>query len=193
MKIYKLVVLLLRINILVLFCTYFVSCNDKSRSRAIENKTPKDSLMAAVPATALFYKNQISLNEIVAELNVDSIIKKGELSNFEPADFSSELGSKMHRLGITNVIYYKMYCDSTINNSNTLFEFDFTTNWNDKTRIHITKEPCLNSYNKVGDYLKRKNGNEVWGLGDNWVIWYEHSPVSSDTFPPKYRDKVKTN
>jgi hypothetical protein len=170
---------------LVLGYIYFVSCENESINHL--NKTSEDSLMTIVPSAKLFYKHQIEFNEIVTQLYKSPLInKKRTLLFFTPNHFGPSLQNKMEKIGITKLIYYTKYCDSLAKKGIVYFEFDFITNWKASVPVHITKEPCNNDYNMVGGYFKRDNGNEGWGLGDNWVIWYEHFPTSnkSKTYSP---------
>ena len=173
--------------IALLVFTHLVACESDLRSRQVSKKTKQDSLIERVPAAKLFYERQLEFDEIVAELYKDSLIsKKRALMFFAPNNFPSRLRNKMEKLGITRLIYYTAYCDSLARKGSLAFEFDFTTNWKSPIPIHITREICPTDENQVGAYVKRNNGNEIWGLGDNWVIWYEHYLTYDKSSPPTY-------
>jgi hypothetical protein len=69
------------------------------------------------------------------------------------------------------------------------YQFDFRTNWNDKVPWHLNFVPCPIEVeeSKLAGHTKRGNGNELWGLGNGWILWYENFPLNDDKILPRYK------
>ena len=121
-------------------------------------------------------------------LQKDSIINKGNLSTiFKPDDFNADLKDRMIKLGITEFSYYRIRCYLKGDTPYVPYQFDFRTNWNDKVAWHLNFVPCPVPESKLAGYTKLDNGNEGWGLGNGWILWYENFPLNDDKILPRYK------
>ncbi len=175
---------------IVLLFIFFVSCeSNKTEQTQPSNNKKADSIKNIIPFGKKFYDHKNELNDIVLELKKSPLINsKSTMTIFVPNNFDPTLQNKMNNVGILEFLYYSTYCDSSQLRYSSTFQFDFTTNWSDKVPVHLNTKPCQDEENNFGSYFKRDNGNEGWGLGDIWVIWYEHFSAKKDSFPiPHHR------
>lgn len=122
-----------------------------------------------------FYKHQSDFDKLMIELRSNELLqKRNSLKIFKSADFDKETKNNLNRLGITEIIFYPIYCDS-VGYGN--LEFDLTTDWSKQFPVHLNQTLCDNEDTIKRSYVKRKNTNEGWGLGDKWILWFEHSSV----------------
>jgi len=122
-----------------------------------------------------FYKQQTDFDKLMIELRSNGLLqKRNSLKIFKAIDFDKATRNSLDRLGITEIIFYSHYCDSI---GYTDVEFDLTTNWSRQFPVHLNQTSCSSDETVKGNYVRRNNTNEGWGLGDNWCLWFEHSSV----------------
>jgi hypothetical protein len=126
---------------------------------------------------------KINSNDLIAEFNENrqdlsdllKILKRDRLTYesgilLSKDTFNSVITKKFEKLGLTKVWVFTWHCfeDS---------QFDFTTNWGNKSSIHLYYNTCDSVETVKGFYRKDKNANEIWGMGNNWTIWSERKLV----------------
>lgn len=162
----------------------FLACKERPKSATGKNDK-RDTLMESIPSVKNFYEKKQKFNEVVEDLNKLPLVeKKNELKFFVPNQFEVQLKMKLKSLGVKRLLFYNDYCDSK---SKHTFSFDFETNWLDDFPVHITMEPCSAENTSVDVHNFMENGNESWGLGEGWCIWYERTRTYNDTFPKYYQ------
>ena len=119
-----------------------------------------------------FKKSEADFDHVLKELRNDDLIigYRNQLKIFRPTDFNKKIENNLVRLGINEFHFYSTVCHDT-----SRIEIDLTTNWTTAFPVHLCQSFCINDLNIEKAYFKRDNGNEGWGLGDNWVVWFEHS------------------
>jgi hypothetical protein len=172
----------LKIAVFILICCVYISCDLKQTKDLNSGNQQENDSLSRLAIFQRFDLNQDELNELTKTLRANSsITNRNFLKVFLPTDFYSSLQQKMNRIGIIKMDYYSNFGDTS-----DVREFDFTTDWKYKVPVHITNSSLSNDENKRGGYFKRPNGNEGWGMGDNWIIWNEYSSTTNDSFPPRY-------
>jgi hypothetical protein len=132
-------------------CNYFNT--DKKRADSVESYK------------IFFYDNRETFEQIVNELikaeNINDRV--GKIIN--PDDFDELTNKKLRRLEIDFVTISKVNCDD--------FEVEFKTSWTNYPigQMYLTKTGCADTKATKGNYWTDTNFIEVWGLGDDWIIW----------------------
>lgn len=156
----------------------YSACEVK-KSNVIEKKTS-----ARLTPLERFSVEETRLHQIANEFRAIAWTNsKHNLVIFSPSDFSPAIENELKTVGITSVLFYQVGCDSEPGGK----EFDFTVNWTGPAPVHLVQSPCEEQEFKKGAHSEHENGNEGWGMGDKWMVWYEYSPVNSDSFPPHYK------
>lgn len=67
----------------------------------------------------------------------------------------------------------------SINNSscNVLNKYEFTSNWCGNATLYFSKDVCDKQQTEKGFHTKHSEMIEVWGLGNDWVMWLDYDFV----------------
>ena len=138
-------------NPILLFLTFtYFSCSHKIDSKDLIER---------------FYKNQGELIDLVAILKRDTLTYNS--GNILQKDTFDILTARFfEKLGLRRVWVFSWSCIEER-------QFDFTTNWSNQLPIHLYYNTCDTTETVKGFYRKDQNGNEFWGLGNNWALWSE--------------------
>lgn len=84
----------------------------------------------------------------------------------EPKSFDELTNKQLRRLEIDHVDINKTNCGQ--------LEIEFTTSWTKYPigQMYLSKD-CSDDKSKKGSYWTDGNFIEVWGLGDDWIIWVD--------------------
>ena len=143
--------------IILLFSTFTIACST--------NETKPSYFIKK------FRNDRQSFEILLQDLRNDDLTSSRNIFKiFRPSDFKEAIKNKLRRLGIKEFNFYVTGCQNA-----SKFSIDLTTNWTTAFPVHLEQLPCEQDISFDKAYFKRDNGNEGWGLGDNWVVWFEHT------------------
>ena len=108
------------------------------------------------------------MNELIDDENVKD--KVGKSINPDVEELTNK---KLRRLEIEFVTISKANCDD--------FELELKTSWTNYPigQMYLTKTGCNDTKATKGNYWTDNNFIEVWGLGDDWIIWADRPGTTS--------------
>lgn len=118
-----------------------------------------------------FYRDREKLEELVKMLKTDSSLedKYGEV--FKPSNFDNTTRQKLNNLGIDEICIFSWGGNQR--------QFDFKTNWKHNVPVHLSYNTLDSIETVKGFYRKDENKNEIWGLGEHWIIWIERKLIDA--------------
>ncbi|GAB2823419.1 hypothetical protein [Ferruginibacter profundus] len=117
-----------------------------------------------------FNTHRKEFDQLLSDLNTNPVVDS--LYRGTVTRRSEELPKDIYRrlLNLNIPIVYRHYC---CNKKPCQAIFVFQTTWNTKVPFIIDNNPCDSLRTKINSYVKDKNNNEFWGLGDSWQIYKE--------------------
>ncbi len=70
-------------------------------------------------------------------------------------------------LDISDVNLNLTQCDN-------IADYQFTSSWSSKATLYFSKDTCNKRQTEKGFHDKTSKMIEVWGLGDDWIMWIDH-------------------
>lgn len=131
--------------------------------------TDKKRIDKAESYKIFFYDNKDVFEQIVDLINNDKNLNARIGKWINPEEFDELTNKQLRRLEIKHVTINKTDCGQ--------FEVEFTTSWTSYLigQMYLAKD-CSDRKSKKGNY--RKVGFiDVWGLGDDWLIWIDSDPI----------------
>lgn len=116
-----------------------------------------------------FYDNKEIFERIVDLINSDKKLSARIGKWIDPEEFDELTNKQLRRLEIEHVTISNTDCGQ--------LGIEFTTSWADYPigKMFLAKD-CSDDKSKKGNY--EKGGFiEVWGLGDDWLIWIDSDPI----------------
>lgn len=143
---------------LILWTLLLTSCSyvNTERKRADKVKSCK----------VFFYDNQKTFDSIVERINSDTVINSRTRHRIDPTAFDEFTTKQLRRLNIQFVEINRTNCGQV--------EIEFTTSWTKYPigQMYLSKD-CSDDKSAKDSYWTDGNFIEVWGLGDNWMIWID--------------------
>lgn len=117
-----------------------------------------------------FYENKEDFELLIRDIESDKSMtaKMGLVQDVDKLE--NEIRTKkLKRLKIKTLTISETTCGQS--------EIEFRTSWTDYPigQLYLTKD-CSDEKSKKGKYWKG-GFVEVWGLGDNWMIWIDSDPI----------------
>ncbi len=75
----------------------------------------------------------------------------------------------LHSLDISDVNLNFTKCEG-------LIDYEFKTNWSNKATLYFSKDSC-DKKQSIKGFHDSTHMIEVWGLGDEWIMWLDHDPI----------------
>lgn len=108
----------------------------------------------------------------VREKDFDSLVTLLQRQKL-PADYAyrkqmpDDILKMMHNLHITDINLNVTPCRDTV-------AYEFVTSWASNAKVYFSKSACHGKEATKGYYKKSSEMIEVWGLGNNWIMWIDH-------------------
>jgi hypothetical protein len=132
--------------------------------------TDKKRIDKAEEFKVFFYDNKEIFERLADQITNENKLINARLGQLiGPEEFDDLTKKQLRRLKIDFV---------TINNTNCgQLEIEFITSWTSYPigQLYLSKD-CNDDKSKKDNYWKG-GFIEVWGLGDNWIIWIDSDPI----------------
>jgi hypothetical protein len=117
--------------------------------------------------TNKFSENKKDFEELVILLKSEKTITDRVGYSINENDLNEEIRKKLNKLGITDINISYTHCQN-------ITSIGLTTNWTKKATVYFTKDICDKEQTAKGYYSVQSSGTiEVWGLGDDWLMWID--------------------
>ena len=82
-------------------------------------------------------------------------------------DLNKDVRDILDKLNITGISTSSSDCKGVL-------QFQLEANWTTKEHIYFTKDGCDYEQTAKGYYKQTSDYIEVYGLGDNWLMWVDY-------------------
>ena len=116
---------------------------------------------------AKFYANKKSFEEIIIELKSSKAFNNRIGLPIRLYELNKELYKKTSQLDVLDIDILYSQCQG-------INYISLTMNWTKKVTVHLTKDSCDKTQTAKGYHNKTSEMIEVWGLGDDWLMWIDY-------------------
>jgi hypothetical protein len=114
-----------------------------------------------------FYAHKNTFNNIVTRLRTENI-KVGFTVNEN--ELSADVQKILAELGIKDI-------NTSMTTCNGVVEYQFTSIWSSNATLYFSKNECNKQQSKTGFHSKMSEMIEVWGLGNDWIMWIDYDTI----------------
>ena len=82
-------------------------------------------------------------------------------------NLSSDIKDLLNELEVNSI-------NTKYTNCENITQIEFVTNWTTKGSVYFAKDSCDREQSKKGFHTKLSEMIEVWGLGDDWIMWIDY-------------------
>jgi hypothetical protein len=113
----------------------------------------------------LFFNNRQVFEGIVAQIKSDERLRAKANGVIMPEEFDELTLRQLRQLKIRHLTIKSTLCDE--------LEIEFRTHWTEYPigQMYLTKPACEDALAGKGNYWNDGSFIDVWGLGDDWLIW----------------------
>ena len=115
-----------------------------------------------------FYNEKSDFDKIITYLSVDGDVMSRIGYSVNKNNLNKNLQSVLNKLDITDISTSSSDCEGVV-------EFQLEANWTTWAHIYFAKNECNYEQTKKRFYSQSSSsGIEVYGLGDNWLMWIDY-------------------
>jgi len=114
-----------------------------------------------------FYSNKEAFDELIIELRSSKSLINRIGKPIKIYELNDSITKKLNQLGVSDLEISYSKCQG-------LTYISLTTSWAKKATVYFTKDSCDKIQTAKGYYGKTSEMIEVWGLGDNWLMWIDY-------------------
>jgi hypothetical protein len=103
--------------------------------------------------------------ETLVKLLAEQNIKVGYSINENELPESIKIA--LDHLDISDVNLNTTMCQGSI-------DYQFTSSWSSNATLYFSKDACNKEQTSKGYHANSSEMIEVWGLGDEWIMWIDH-------------------
>ena len=114
-----------------------------------------------------FYSNKSDFDKIVASLSADGTVMNRVGYFINKNNLNKDVRDILDKLDITDISTNSSDCKG-------IAQFQLEANWTTKEHIYFTKDSCDYEQTAKGYHKQTSEFIEVYGLGDNWLMWVDY-------------------